>query len=250
MELKSFTDITKVLEPAIQDLTDALDPVAYQAELEAALAPYAGPDEDPARVAAIRHHATRRIEDARAGKAGEAAYTLQEVTKIVGAATQALVAREEAAPSPEQAWLQRTKEPGLSTGTDLQLTILHELRLGRYDREYGHAGPAQIDAVYEAALRDPFDQAKASLIAWVEAHHGAGWAGRAVSQEEALRGDSSRLLQRIRATAEARRSEDARAALALIAKADKCAQEAAGQRVGAQKVTKRVTSAWRQLVTA
>jgi len=245
-----FEDVDKKLKDTRAHLTQLLDPADRVAEYDRELAPSrAALKFQPGVLAKEESAAQQALDKTRVAKAGEAAYSLQEIVKVLRPRLAASLAIVEAAPSPTIAWYQKTNRMA-TEDQQVNLAILHETRLARFDREWAAAGPAHVAAAYQAALRDPFDQLNASFIAWTEAKHGNGWRGRALTPEEAVdrtRG-ASVVTAVIDATRQARRPKAATDAIRLVDEADTLVERAVETRIGGVLVEKRFSGAWRELV--
>jgi hypothetical protein len=248
MDIQMWEDYEKKLQPVMAGLEQALDPRDLQAELDQDLEVTRRVLRDqPGALAKAEDLATERVAGLRATSASRAAYTVDMTAHVLEQHIAPLVQAAEAAPTPAQAWKERTGKAA-SEAEQLQLASLHEQRLARFEQESPTATVASTLAQYQAALREPFEPLNASRIGWVEARHAAGWRGKALTPDEALNGDVKKLQAAIRSAQVARRPQGATKALEALAKAKQLVQRAEQSRVGRFRVRKEVTSAWKDLV--
>jgi len=170
---------------------------------------------------------------------------LQQIAAHIEPTLVLLEAAEEQPPSAADAWFLHTNKMPASTD-QLQLQVLDELRVARFDRELADAGPERVHDRYRLALMNPHDQENASLIRYVERRHGGGWAWKPPAQDEGTAAQALR--DRIKATRHARRPEAAIKARAAWHGAEYAVEQAIKRTIGRHAVEKRVTSTWKDLV--
>jgi len=172
--ITTVTDTLATITTTVDATEAALDEGNYQKALAEKLkdfAPggkwaYAGQDK-------IREaERTHRTEWER--KAAESLTPLDTLLRHVDPLIAEAEAEAEEAPGPVEAWHRHTGKAENSSAEYLQLHTLDELRRQRLSTELARLSPQELRRSYEAALRDPYDQANATFIKMFEADWKAG----------------------------------------------------------------------------
>lgn len=208
------------------DVSAAADALARDVDgAEAERAELMKPFTDPAgqwrfAPASERAKAEQQIEDEQRQRQGQLMFRLSAALTDGRQTLAALQATAEQAPSPEEAWGQRTGERGVTASVSLQLQLLDEQRQARFSRELDAATVDRVLAQYLEAQRDPTTQANASLIAFIERRHAAGhpWGSDANGSHDG--GTARRLSEAIREARQRRVPADLTKALDVLTQAD------------------------------
>jgi hypothetical protein len=122
------------------------------------------------------------------------------------------------APTAVQAFKALHKNEPYTAGDLVQVQVLEELRLARYEREIGRMGPSAVLDLYSSSAVQGGEEADA-IVRFVEDRLPKNWAGVATSPDDAVA--VQQLARTIRETRERRIPEDIRQWRAAVDKARK-----------------------------
>jgi hypothetical protein len=186
----NYAEANAHVTAAIGALERELDPASREQELTTKLADYLPGGRFSYAPDAAKRDAERLIREEQDTRAGYAVVDLHDrLAKTEGPAERA-IERTTEAPDPLTAWRTWRGPSASVTGPELLgMTTNHELRLARFDREFASAQPSEVRSAYERALEDPFEQANASLISFIERRFGDRWRGATVTSELEFKAD-------------------------------------------------------------
>jgi hypothetical protein len=217
MKIDIASDIDRHLAPLQSVLETAINPEIQAQRVAKALEPF-GPTGPWKYAPETERERARKAELADIDTLiGEATFAAEHSAHAADQWLTAVEAETMEPVDPVTAWQRERRQGGTLPPVEVQqLSILAELQLARFDREYGEALPSVVTAAYQQALMRPYAQASANLIRWVETRHHGEWSGRAIkgNTDEAVA--AQKLKTVIGAARQARIPEDVKAARAAI----------------------------------